>query len=510
MLGAESLLKTFVDGGVQVCFANPGSTEMDIIRAFDQVEGMRAVLCLFEGVASGAADGYARVSGRSATTLLHVGPGLANALANLHNARRARSPLINLVGDYPTYHRAYDALLEADLESLARPMSGWVRVAGDAGSLGQDGAEAVAAAALGQVATLIVPADAAWGDGGQVAAVAWPELPAVAADRVEQAARALKQDAGAILLIAGAGMSEAGLVAANRIVAATGCRLLADTFAARIDRGRGRGSFGPVPGDQPRALEVFGSAGHVILAGARVPVAHIAYPGLPSELIPDGTSRLVLAQPGDDVVAALCAVADALDAPEAGPCYEASIPDLPTGPLTAHAVGAALAALMPESAIVSAEPTTSGGPAFGLTRGAAPHIWLPITGGAIGQGMPVAVGAAVAAPEAKVICLQADGGGMYTNQALWTMAREGLDITTVILSNRQYRILAQEYLKDGANELGATAARLFDLSEPTIDWAGLARALGVEAVQVETAEDLCAQLRRGLDADGPYLIEALL
>ena len=328
MNGAESLVRSLVAAGVDRVFTNPGSTEMEIIKEFDAVPELRPVLGLFEGVCTGAADGYARMTGRPAATLLHVGPGLANGLANLHNAKRAYSPLVNIAGDYPSYHSPHDPLLSADLEGLASAMSGWVRRACSPATVGQDGADTVAAAREGQVATLIVPQDATWGDDATLA-LPPPEVSrGRAADpEVERTAAAIAGDKTAILLVNGSGLSERGLAAANRIVAKIGCRLMVEVFAARMARGAGRGAFGPLPGDQPVALETLGSARNVVLAGTKPPVAYLAYEGLPSLLIPEGVTTHHLAGPTDDAEGVLEALALALDATTPGAAFQSAVPE---------------------------------------------------------------------------------------------------------------------------------------------------------------------------------------
>lgn len=510
MNGAESLVRSLVAAGVDHVFTNPGSTEMEIIKEFDAVPGFKPVLGLFEGVCTGAADGYARMTGKPAATLLHVGPGLANGLANLHNAKRAYSPVVNMAGDYPSYHAPHDPLLASNLEGLAGAMSGWVRRATSSAGLGQDVADAVTAAQQGQVATLIIPQDATWGDdGAPITAPAALARPRASDQEIEKIAATIADDETAILLVNGSGLSARGLAAANRIVTKTGCRLMVEVFASKMARGAGRGYFGPLPGDQPIALETLGSAGNVVLAGTKPPVAYLAYEGYPSLLIPAGVPTHVIAGPADDAEGALEALADALDAKAPGQSYESAIPDKPTGALNPKSVGMAIGALLPENAIVSAETTTSGGPIFGFTRGAAPHDWLGLTGGSIGMAIPLATGAAVACPDRKVLCIQSDGGGMYTNQALWTHAREKLDIVTVILTNRRYKILEHEYFKTGANTLGPKAETLFDIGNPDIDWAHLATGMGVEGHRAETAEEFTTLLEQALAGDGPQLIDAV-
>src|ERR1700689_4904765 len=229
MNGAESLVRTLVAGGVDVCFANPGTSEMHFVAALDRVEGMRCVLGLFEGVVTGAADGYARMTGLPASTLLHLAPGLGNGLANLHNASRARSPIVNVIGDHATYHKQYDAPLNADIEGIARAYSKFLRTSKSALEVAADGAAAVAAArtAPGQIATLILPADTAWNEGSGIApAESVPPPSPVASAAVDGAAALLRTGKPTAIVIDGAALRRAGLVIAGRIAAATGATLL--------------------------------------------------------------------------------------------------------------------------------------------------------------------------------------------------------------------------------------------------------------------------------------------
>ena len=504
MNGAESLVRSLVAAGVDHVFTNPGSTEMEIIKEFDAVDGFRPVLGLFEGVCTGAADGYARMTGKPAATLLHVGPGLANGLANLHNAKRAYSPVVNMAGDYPSYHSPNDPLLASDLEALAASMSGWVRRASSPATLGQDAADAVAAAREGQVATLIVPQDATWGDDAQPAPAASPTPRKRASDsEIEKIAAAIAKDETAILLVNGNGLSERGLAAANRISAKTGCRLMVEVFAARMARGAGRGQFGPLPGDQPIALETLGSAGNVVLAGTKPPVAYLAYEGYPGMLIPEGVATHTLAGPADDAEVALEALATALDATEAGQSYDSAVPEIPAGPLNPKTVGMAVGALLPENAIVAAETTTSGGPIFGFTRGSAPTTgW--VSPAAPSAWQPLAVGASVACPDQG--SLHSVAGAVHQPGAL-TLAR-GPRRRPVILTNRRYKILEHEYFQTGANELGPKADTLFDIGNPDIDWAHLAKGMGWKDIG-RRPRRFCGKLEAALTANGPQLIDAV-
>jgi acetolactate synthase-1/2/3 large subunit len=515
MNGAESLVRTLVAGGVDTCFTNPGTSEMHFVAALDKVDGMRCVLCLFEGVATGAADGYGRMAGKPGSTLLHLGPGLGNGIANLHNARRAQTPMVNIVGEHATYHRVHDAPLTSDIEGLARPVSGWVRTAMDARSVAEDGAAAIAAARTppGQIATLILPADTAWNPGRGIAQVpAAPAARPVDPAAIEAAARLLKSGEPTVLLLGGVALRERGLALAGRIAAKTGAQLLAQMSNARIARGAGRVAVERVPYPVDQALGVLKGAKHMLLAGSKAPVAFFAYPGKPSVLTPPGCDIQSFATPQEDVTAALEALAEAVGAANGPlPASDAVRPEVPSGgKITSEAIAAMLGALLPEGAIVCDESVTTGRGFFPQTRAAPPHDWLQITGGAIGLGMPLATGAAVACPERKVINLEADGSGMYTLQALWTQAREGLNVTTLVWANRSYAILRGELANVGATNPGRKALDMLSLGNPSLDWVQLAKGMGVEGRRAETVDELVAAFRAGLKVQGPYLIEVVL
>ena len=514
MNGAESLLATLVESRVDVCFTNPGTSEMHFVAALDREPGMRGVLCLFEGVATGAADGYARMAGRPACTLLHLGPGLGNGLANLHNARRARTPLVNIIGEHATTHRHLDAPLTSDIESIARSVSGWVRTSMHATDVASDAAQAVAAAAgpPGLVATLILPADTAWNDARAPA----PPLSRQAfrpldTASVKAAAHALREDVPGALLLNGGALTETALVIAGRIATATGARLFADTFVPRIARGAGRVDVERVPYFGEQATETLAGLGVLVTVASRPPVTFFGYPGKPSEVTPEGCRVLELAGPAQDAEAALQALADELDAGNASPAVQTPQRlERPTGALNPGSIAQALGALLPEQSVVVNEAATSGFAIPAMTAGAAPHDWLDLTGGAIGQGLPVATGAAVACPGRRVLALEADGSGMYTLQALWTQAREGLDVTTVVFSNRRYAILQIELMRVGAGNPGRKALDLFDLSRPDLCWVDLAKGMGVPGTRVTTAEEMADALARSFATPGPALIEAVI
>jgi acetolactate synthase-1/2/3 large subunit len=514
MNGAESLIRTAAAAGIEVCFANPGTTEMPLVAALDSVEGIRAVLGLFEGVCTGAADGYARMAGKPALTLTHLGPGFANGIANLHNARRARSPIGNVIGDQATWHLAADAPLTSDIASLARPVSAWVREVKSARALAHDTAEAIAAAgrAPGHIATLIVPSDCQWNPAGGSATALAPSHPAHAAESaITKAAELLRRHGAKAAIFMGAqALAPRGLQAAGRIAAKTGCRLICETFPARIERGGAMPQVEKLPYFPEQGIETLSKYDAVVMAGALAPVAFFGYPNLPSMLIPEGRAAETLAVPEQDAAAALEALADGLGAPAGAAAPAANRPAHPAGKLDSATIGAAIAALMPENCIVMDEAATTGLPFFAASAGAPAHTYMALTGGAIGQGLPCATGAAIACPDRRVIAFQADGSGMYTVQALWTQARENLNVTTLICNNRRYRILQVELARAGVTEPGRKARSLTSLANPEIEWSKIAAGMGIPAVRVDSAEMLVAQLERALAEPGPNLIEMLI
>jgi acetolactate synthase-1/2/3 large subunit len=513
MNGAHALITTLVNCGVDTCFMNPGTSEMHFVAALDDVTRMRSVLALFEGVATGAADGYARMAGRPAATLLHLGPGLGNGLANLHNARKAFTPLVNIVGDHATYHKQHDAQLESDIETVARNVSTFVRWSAKTEEVGADAADAVAAAIgpPGQVATLVLPADVSWSGGGQPADATQPRSPAAVDDAtIAKVAGVLRSGEPAAIFVGGRACRGELLDAAAAIAAAAGAKLLCETFPARLERGAGRPPVERLAYlAELAALQLDGLA-HVVLVDAKSPVSFFAYPDKASDLVPEGTQVHMLSRPADDAAGALSALADALGVdPSGAPRQPAGRPERPTGALTAEAACAALGALLPEGAIVSDEGNTSGLFAAGASAGAPPHDWLCLTGGAIGQGLPVALGAAVASPGRRVVALEADGSALYTLQAWWTMAREGLDVTTVLLNNRSYAILNMELARVGAAG-GERARAMLDLSRPDLDFVSLARGMGLGASRATTADELVDQLGRALATPGPTVVEVMV
>lgn len=516
MNGADLLCETLLANGVDLCLANPGTSEMHFVSALDRQPRMRCVLGLFEGVVTGAADGYARMAGRPAATLLHLGPGLANGLANLHNARRAHSPVVNIVGEHASWHLHADAPLHSDIESLARPMSGWVGRARGAEHMAEDAAAAIAAARglPGQVATLILPADAAWSE-VHGAAARYAPAPAAArlpTEAIEAAARMLRNGRRTLLLLGGQTLRADALAQADRIAQATGARVRLERANPRTERGSGFAGFERVIYGVDAALGDFAEVEQAILVGAHDPVAFFAYPGKPSSLLPPGCRVHRLAGPEHDLRAALEALAGALALPTTlrARVVDAVLPDLPDGALTVDVVAAVVARLLPPGAIVCDESVTASPASWRHSAGAPPHDWLTLTGGAIGQGLPLATGAALACPTRKVVALQADGSAMYTPQALWTQARERLDVVTVLLSNRAYAILRGELRQVGVAEAGVNASRMLSLDDPALDWTRLAQSMGVEACRVHTGPELADVLGAALHRGGPMLIEAVL
>ena len=513
MNGAEALIQTLVDSGIEVCFANPGTTETHLVGAIDRTNRVRPILGLFEGVCTGAADGYARLSGKPASTLLHLGPGLANGLCHLHNGRKAHSPVVNLIGNHPRSHLIYDAPLSSDIAGLAEPVSGWVRQVSRPGDIAEDGAEAVAAAwgPPGQVSSLIIPADCCWADDAEPATVFTRPQPLPASETAIAATAALTKQGGKTALLIGAeGLTEPGLRAAGRIAAKTGVRLIAYTFEPLMQRGAGRVAIERIPYFPEDAARHLAGLEHMILCGSKEPVSFFSYPSGGGSLVPGGCNLTALVPLGGDVITSLNALAAELGAKTDGPVQPMAPPDRPGGPLTPEATSAAIARAIPENAVVVDEGITVGFPAFTLSAGAAPHDWLFITGGGIGWAMPVAVGAAVAAPDRKVLCLQGDGGAMYTIQALWTMARERLDVTTVVFSNRGYLILDIELQRHGLGPAGANARRMMDMDGPRIDFVKLADAQGVDSHRVNDCNSLSDVLANCLEQPGPHFIEAIM
>lgn len=514
--GAHTLLATLEANDVEVCFANPGTSEMHFVSALDQAQRIRGVLALFEGVVTGAADGYGRMTGKPGATLLHLGPGLANGLSNLHNALRARSPIVNVVGDHATYHRHLDAPLTSDIEGAARPFSDWVRTVGSADTIGCDTAESVRVARQGNIASLILPTDTAWNTPEAAYAnpvEAGPESPEspIDPDAVEAVGRILQQGgARTALLLGPRTATTASLASAAAIAERTGARVLLNTFMGRIPRGAGRHKAVRIPYPVPAAQEMLHQFDTIILVGAKPPVAFFAYPDRPSVLTSPETRFMELARGFRRAEEALTALRAALGDPPSPAPVSLHRPELPSGAITPETLAAFLGHSLPEHAIVVDESVTTGRAFAASTYGAPPHDWLTGTGGSIGYAMAASVGAAVACPDRPVVTLESDGSGMYMPQALWTQAREQLNITTLIFSNRKYEILRQEMTNVGVSHVGFKAERLLSLEDPAIEWTRLAESMGVPGRRAETIDELNRAFATALRDSGPHLIEVVL
>jgi acetolactate synthase-1/2/3 large subunit len=485
---------------------------MQFVAALDRVPGLRSVLCLFEGVCAGAADGYARMLRKPAATLLHLGPGLANGLSNFHNAQKAHSPVVSIVGEHATWHRRFNSPLANDVEGFARPVSGWVHMLEAADRMGEAASRAVSAAygPPGTVATLIVPADYSWSEAGEAGRAAQIREPArVPSERIKEIACLLRSGEALGFFLAGTALFGRGLDAAGRLAGSTQARVVANRFAERMERGRGRFPLERLPYFPEAAERTLAGLKHLVLVETETPVSFFGYPGRRSELAPEDCVLHVLAGREENGAEALVALAGEFDP---RPIEPVAFPEAgaPEGPLTPESIGQVMASLLPENAIISDEAVSSGAEIERHVRHGAPHDWLPVTGGAIGQGLPVAVGAALACPGRKVVALEADGSSMYTPQSLWTMARERLDVTVVVLANRRYRILEIEMTRTGSGSIGPQADALMDLHRPELDWVLLANGMGVEASRAETVEDFRKEFAAAMRGRGPRLIEAII
>ena len=512
MTGADALVSTLADNGVEACFANPGTSEMNLVTALDRETRIKSVLCLFEGVATGAADGYARVKGEPAMTLLHLGAGYLNGGANIHNAKRAKTPMINVIGDHAVDHRKYDAPLNSDIMGMAGPNSIWIKSADSVGVTGKLAAEAWSASfgpEPGPV-SLILPADSAWTEGGVKGGEAKrPALRQTPSDVIDAAADAIGKVKSPVIVINGTALTEEGLHAAGRLKKA-GIRIITDTFYAKMRRGAGVFTPDRMQYFAEGAMEDLEGADLMLTAGTHLPAAFFAYPGKPSLLVPEGCETMDLGGADTDSAASLAALADKMGAKEPSDPAPLKKPDMRTGDLDARAVGASVARHMPENAIVSDDGVSNSMPVFLSTIGAEPHDWMGLTGGAIGQGLPLALGASVAAPDRKVIALTGDGAGMYTNQALWSMVREGADVTTIVFVNHTYRILNIELARTGAGNPGPAAKEMLEIGGPDIDWVSLAESMGMPATAATTGEEFDAAFEEAMKNTGPRLIAAIV
>ncbi|QIL73870.1 acetolactate synthase large subunit (plasmid) [Diaphorobacter sp. HDW4B] len=518
MNGAESLVETLVDNGVDICFANPGTSEMHFLAALENPR-MRSVLCLFEGVATGAADGWYRMKDKPASTLLHLGPGLANGLANIHNAKRASSGMVNIIGEHSTSHLKYDPPLTSDIEGLARPLSHWVRRADSSDTIAWDTVQAVEQASQhpGKIATLILPGDTSWREvSAQVElpkrVAAQPKVPkAPDAARIAHIARVLQSGEPTLIILANKATRGLALERAGKIAAATGARLGSQFFTARIERGAGRVPIERIPYAVGQATEFLKGFKHIITVETREPVAFFSYPDKPSLLKAEGTLVHTLVEADEDSALAFEILLDELGAAHAKPVLQQRVEVVvPQGALNPLSIAHALSAAIPENCIVVDESLTTGRESMGHTMGAKPHDLINNLGGSIGYATPVATGAALACPDRRVFCMVGDGSAMYTIQSLWTQARENLNVTTIIFANNSYAILKAEYANMGAGVPGARALSMIDIDRPSIDWQAMAKSMGVPSVSVDTAEAFHKAMADSVRTPGPVLIQVRL
>ncbi|BFM15723.1 acetolactate synthase large subunit [Maricurvus nonylphenolicus] len=515
MNGAESLLKTLANCDVDVCFINPGTSEMHFVAALDEVDGIRCVLGLFEGVVAGAADGYARMARKPAATLTHLGPGFANSLAHVHNAKRGNIPMVNIIGQHATYHLELDAPLTTDIHSIASPVSHWVYSSESPEAIAKDTAKAVQEAGHNKIATLMLPTDVSWGDNpnGPVESVEIPPLSKVSESDITKAAELLAHGDETMVLLGGPYIDTDMGITLSKIAKATGARICTETFTVRMERGEGTAKIDRMPYRAENAVQVMSGVKHLILVGAKAPVAFFAYPGMSSVLTPEDCEVLNLATVDHDTKTCLNDLMLAVNAQEAeANIATRAVPAMPSGDLNTRTWTEVFANRMPENTIVVDDSSASGAFAFPLTQSAAPHDWTMLTGGVIGYGLAASVGAAVACPDRKVVCLQSDGGAMYSIQALWTMARENLDVTVIILNNQKYNVLEAEFALTGARggKPSPKAASVLDIGSPNMNFVDMATGMGVKATRATTVEEFDEQLQAALDTQGPCLVEAMI
>lgn len=515
MNGAEIILQTAKNAGVEICFANAGTTELPLVAAFDTVSGIRPVLGLFEGVCTGAADGYGRMTQKPAMTLLHLGPGFANGIANLHNARRAKTPILNIIGEHASWHLAADPPLNMDIKSLANPVSGWLKTSRSVNTLAKDTADALKATLYGQISTLIVPADYQWSEyeGKNIASSKF-ELDPLDHKKIQAAVKLIKKASKPALILGGRALRKPGLDAAAKIKSATGCDLLMITFPAYLDRGAGFPMLKRIPYFPEQASALLAEYDAFVMAGAGEPVAFFGYKGGNSLMLAQNKKRLRIDTNRQDTAGALEALAEALGTSTAtntgSVLAKYALPEIPSGKLNSQKLCAVIAALQPDNCIIVEEGVTAAAPYYSIAQTLKPHSHLSLTGGAIGMGMPCALGAALACPDRQVINIEADGSAMYTLQALWSQAHEKANVITIICSNRKYFTIEFECRRAGFASLGAAAAALINMDNPPIDWVTLSRGMNVPAVSVNTAEELAKELKAALGEPGPHLIEAVL
>jgi acetolactate synthase I/II/III large subunit len=509
--GAELTMKTALKAGVKVCFTNFGTTEIPLARSFDTEPGIKPVLGLFEGVCTGAADGYGRMLDKPALTLLHLGPGFANGIANLHNAKRAKTPIVNVVGEHATSHIPLDAPLAMDIEALAGTLAGWHRTNQSPLELSRDMSDALEAAAFGQIATLIIPNDyqQAEIDDTEIATAHFVFDP-VDEKMISSGVRFFRKYHKVALILGGRALRQSGLQTAARIKNVTGCDLLTDNLPGYIDRSPELPEVARIPYFPEPAIKMLSQYEAAVIVGTKEPVSFFGYRGVRGKMLADDQPRIIISSKRQNPAEALNCLADALGTTKSGEqpkTLHTQRPALAGGVLTAEKACQTLAAIQPEGAIIIDEGVTSVSNYYQISSHLPRHSLLTIAGGSIGYGPPCSVGAAVACPDRPVIAIQADGSAMYTIQALWTQAREKLNITTLICSNRRYNILKVEIERAGITGIGPFLKSLYELDNPSLNWVKMGEAMGVPGVAVNTAEQLAEELKAALSSKGPHLIE---
>jgi len=509
--GSHLLLDAFANAGIDTVFGNPGTSEMHLTAALADYPEIEKVLCLFEGGATGAADGYARMTGKPAVTLLHLGPGLANGLANMHNAKKAGSPMINVIGDHTTFHKKYDAPLNSDIEGTAAPYSHWVKTVQSAETLAADAAESISAACSdgGQIASLIVPADIAWGDSAGKMASTSVTRDIADPKKLDSALAELANGRKSGLILGREALFGEGLELAGKIAAATGATLFFPHASGRVQRGKGLPETTRIPFPVDAAVALLAPYEQLFLVGAAEPVAFFAYPGKPSLVVPDDATVSPVVSAKEDILAALRYMAERVETRD---IIEDTtpVPPLPGGALDPDVLAQTVANCIRENTLIVDEGVTTTRSLLAQIGAAPRHDYLANVGGSIGAGLPLALGAAIACPDRPVLCLSGDGSASYTHQVLWSMARHKLNVTIVICANHSYEILKGEMYRVGAMQPGGPKNPLLELDDPRMDWVSLARGYGVDGERGTTAEELYVAVNRVLDGPGPLLIEAAL
>jgi len=509
MNGAQALLDLYSNLGVEVCFANPGTTEMALVHALESTPSIRPFLGMTEGVVAGAADGYGRMSDVPAISILHLGPGFANSISNLHNARRAKTPMITIVGDHATWHAEADAPLASDLYGLAHAASDWVGTIATPRSVLVMGMEAYRQAMEGQVATLIFPTDMQEAEASS-APVGLSSVPYHPVAIVSESVMAALRRPKSALFLGGGALRGENLRLASAIAIKTESRLISETFSARMERGAGVPSTERLPYFPEQAMACLEDLDTLVLVGAKAPVAFFGYEGMESNVVPDWVAVHSLSTERDPSLAlqALSAQVgvDSADINNVEPANGAS-ESVPDGSLTPKTIGVTIAATQAPGTIMIDEAATSGLPYFHSSADAPSFDHLMLTGGSLGFGLPAAIGVAIACPDRPIVAFVADGSSLYTMQSLWTMQRYGLNVTVIVAANEQYRILRVE--ADRAEiPMGPVVSAMTDISG--VSWTDLAKGLGVLAVQVATCPELAAAMVHRRASKGPYLIEAKL